>query len=215
MLNSLLNLKPLTLVEVASRTVMREAFLNPSSGRFECPYWFFQHLDADGTLVVAGPGGHEAKLSAIDVMNLIPRGPVKVMAMPLATFMQRLSLDPVVLHKTLTADCYEPASVMAARRERRGDFSYTVWFDRAELNTSTTFTAPLMDGEARRIKPLTRRANMPVRNMTSPSSWSADNAAALIGRVHSRKATAFFDAALRHNAVMTSRLAALDAAIQS
>lgn len=213
LLNSLLNLTPLTLIEVASPPVMREAFRSPSSGRFECPYWFFQYVDADGMLVVAAAGGRQAKIDAIDVMNVIPMQPVRVMAMPSETWLQRLSMDHGARRKAPAADCYEPASVMSARRERTGTFSYCVWFDRTELNTSPGCLAPLMDGEHRRIEQLTRRARMPVDNMKSPSYWSADNAAAAISRLHAKKAAAFFDSALKHNSRRTSKLAGLDAAV--
>lgn len=213
MLNSLLDLQPLTLIEVASAPAMREAFTHPGKGRFECPYWFFQHLDSDGRLVVSSPGGRLETIDALDVMNVIPRPTIRVMAMPASTFLERIHMSHAELARTLSPDCYEPACVRAAQRGTSG-FSYYVWFDRPELNDRPAFAAPLMDGERARLLPLTLRRNMPVSNAASSSNWSADSASEGIEKVHAKKASAFIAAALQSKSRTITKLAALDAALQ-
>lgn len=213
MLNSLLNLQPLTLLEVANAPQMREAFIHPDKGRFECPYWYFQHMDSDGRLVVASPGGRLEAIDALEVMNVIPRPTIRVMAMPVSTFHERMRMSHAERARTLRPDCYQPACVRAAQRGPSG-FSYYVWFDRPEWNVRPSFAAPLMDGERARLLPLTSRRNMPVSNSASPSNWSSDAAAEGIEKLHAKKASAFIAAAIKSKSRTISKLAALDAAIQ-
>ncbi|MFN9475144.1 hypothetical protein [Acidovorax sp.] len=201
------------MIDVANAPAMRDAFINPSKGRFECPYWFFQHLDSDGRLVVASPGGRLEKIDALDVMNVIPRPAIRVMAMPVSTFHARLSMSPAERARSLGPACYQPACVRAAQAGRAG-FSYYVWFDRPELNELPSFIAPLMDGEHARLRPITSRRNMPVSNSASSSNWSADSVAAGIEKAHAKKAGSFIAAAIQAKSKMVTKLAAVDAALQ-
>jgi hypothetical protein len=212
MLNKLFKLPPLTMVEIADRSTLREAFIEPRKGLFECPYWFFQRVHADGRLVVASPGGGLENVDAIDVMNIIPTEPIRVMAMPSQIFIKRLGLSHQERYDTRGPECFRPAYVMAAQRDRFGGFDYNVWFEAHEFNVSSTYTAPLLDGERERLKPLTTRRNMPVRNLSTSANWSSDTKAQGIERTHAKKAKSFVAAAMQGKSRMVARHCGLDAA---
>lgn len=189
MLNTILHLTPLTLLEVASKSVIREAtqWSRMHKVALEQPYWFFQGMRSDGLLKIASPGGQAECITAIDVMNIIPMDPIRVLAMPPSQFRKR-SPD------RNAPDRYAPASVIGALRSRYG-FDYQVLFDDEALRESSSWLAPLAPGERERLLPLTRRTRMPVSS-TSSSNWSADGEIKKIERTNKKACSVFFSKAL-------------------
>lgn len=190
MLNTIMGIKPLSLLEVASKRVIREAtqWSRMHGGPAEQPYWFFQGLRADGMLKIASPGGHAEVIEALDVMNVIPMEPIRVMAMPPSRFAKARTLQRGA------PELYAPASVLNAVRTRY-DFEYRVLFDDDSLNESSSWLAPLAAGERARLAPLTRRTRMPVSGASS-ANWSADGEANKIERRHVKACRLFFAKAL-------------------
>lgn len=212
MLNSILGLTPLTKVEIADKRALREARIQPSRGVIDQPYWFFMHVHADGKLAVSTPGGCRENIDATDVMNIIaPTVQIRAMAMPRPIFQDRSRRLQTGRRDPPGPECYHPGWVIAAYRDRWGRFDYNVWFDNPDFNVSSTYAAPLMDGEHGRLKPLTTRRNMPVSTRYSPANWSADSAALAIEAAHAKKAKLLVRAALQGDVRTTSRLASLDA----
>lgn len=211
LLSNLLNLAPLTKVEVSDKTAIRESRIASSNGFTDLPYWYFQHIHTNGSMVVSTSGGCRSNIDAMDVMNILPSKPIRVMAMPSSVFIMRLSLHYPECTTAPTLDCYHPAYVMRAQRDAWGNFDYNVWFENPDLNTNSKFAAPLMDGERQRLKSLTKRCNMPVRNLSATSNWSEDSQARKIERQHAKHAKAFIAAALQGNAKIKTRMASLDA----
>lgn len=75
--NTLLSLRPLDLVEISSKDVIKEAryFSRMNMGAsIDTPYWFFQRIDSDGAIVVASPSGYTEKIDATDISNVIRTG---------------------------------------------------------------------------------------------------------------------------------------------
>lgn len=190
MLNSILNLTPLTLIEVASKRVIREAsqWSRMYEVPKELPYWFFQGMHSEGEMLIASPSGHGERISALDVMNVIPTAPIRTLAVPPSRF------NELGRHKPGSPEPYAPASVLCAIRTRYG-FEYQVLFDDEGLRTSSTWLAPLAPGERERLKPLTRRTRMPVSSMSS-ANWSADAEPKKIERHHAKACKHFFSRAL-------------------
>lgn len=190
MLNTIMGIKPLSLLEVASTRVIREAtqWSRMHGGAAEQPYWFFQGLRHDGLLMIASPGGHSEAIEALDVMNVIPMEPIRVLAMPPRRFALARTLKPG------SPELYAPACVLNAVRTRY-DFEYRVLFDDDSLNESSSWLAPLAAGERARLAPLTRRTRMPVSSMSS-ANWSADGYPNKIERRHVKACRLFFSKAL-------------------
>lgn len=190
MLNTIMGIKPLSLLEVASKRVSREAtqWSRMHGGPAEQPYWFFQGLRHDGLLMISSPGGHAEALQAQDVMNIIPMEPIRVLAMPPSRFALARKLSPG------SPELYAPACVVNAIRTRYS-FEYRVLFDDDSLNESSSWIAPLAAGERARLAPLTRRTRMPVSSMSS-SNWSADGEIKKITRANQKACSAFFSKAL-------------------
>lgn len=190
MLNSILSLTPLTLIEVASKRVIREAsqWSQMYEVPKELPYWFFQGMHSEGEMLIASPSGHGERISALDVMNVIPTAPIRTLAIPPSRFKELGRQKPGSL------ELYAPASVLCAIRTRYG-FEYQVLFDDEALRTSSSWLAPLAPGERERLKPLTRRTRMPVSSMSS-ASWSADAESKKIERHHAKACRHFFSHAL-------------------
>lgn len=209
-LNALLQLLPLTLVEVADKRALREAHIGPAKDVYQCPYWFFQHVHADGRLVVASPGGGRENIDAVDVMNIIPTEPMRVMAMPRCIFESRLRDTSPTKYQRQVPEHYHPACVMGAQRDRWGGFNYHVWFDDPDFNVSGTYTAPLLDADRARIKPLTSRRTMPVSNFRSSANWSAGTKASQIADFHAKKAADFVAASLKGEQRKLAKLCSLD-----
>ncbi len=195
MLNSILNLTPLTLLEVASKRVIREAtqWSRMHTVLKELPYWFFQGMHSEGEMLIASPAGHTELISALDVMNVIPMEPIRTLAVPPSRF------KDLGRHERGSLELYAPASVVSAMRSRWG-FEYRVLFDDEALRTSSTWLAPLAPGERERLKPLTRRTRMPVSSMSS-ANWSADAEPKKIERHHAKACKHFFSRALSPVAV--------------
>ena len=196
MLNSILSLTPLTLIEVASKRVIREAsqWSRMYAVPKELPYWFFQGMHSGGEMLIASPSGHGERISALDVMNVIPTEPIRTLAVPPSRF------NEMGRHKTGSLELYAPASVLCAIRTRFG-FEYQVLFDDEALRTpSNTWLAPLAPGERERLKPLTRRTRMPVSSLSS-ANWSADAESKKIERHHAKACRHFFSRALSTVAV--------------
>jgi hypothetical protein len=105
MLNSILNLTPLTLIEVASKRVIREAsqWSRMYEAPKELPYWFFQGMHSEGEMLIASPSGHGERISALDVMNVIPTEPIRTLAVPPSRFNELGRL------KTGSLELYAPA----------------------------------------------------------------------------------------------------------
>lgn len=186
-----LGLNPLDRVLVASKHALREAnaFLQLGYRKdIELPYWFYQGVREDGMLRLMAPNGYVDYVDPLEVQDLIPGEPVKVTAMPRELYLARVKLPLAARQSAPGDEWYREGSVMHASRDRWGGFAYTIWFDDDQFNGdhSKTFTPPLKDGEARRIKPLTRRQRMPVA-WQGAGSRSADhgvvNAATKVERV--------------------------------
>lgn len=208
MLNTLLSLRPLDLVEISSKDVIKEAryFSRMNMGAsIDTPYWFFQRIDSDGAIVVASPSGYTEKIDATDISNVIRTDQIRTMAMPAAKLRRKLGA------RCVAEDLYAPASIVSAMRDRWGRFEYRVWFDEAELNESETYFAPLADGEKNRLHPLTVRTRMPVMCAKGAAPWSSDRASRKIAVKHQKLANDFIAAVLGGNRRTVTRLASLDA----
>ena len=110
MLNSILSLTPLTLIEVASKRVIREAsqWSRMYEVPKELPYWFFQGMHSEGEMLIASPSGHGERISALDVMNVIPTAPIRTLAIPPSRF------NELGRQKPGSLELYAPASVLCA-----------------------------------------------------------------------------------------------------
>lgn len=197
MLNQILQLTPLTLIEVADKHALRDAAIGHRLRPWVCPYWFFQHVHADGRLTVSSPGGGRENIDAIDIMNIIPTEPIRTMAMPSSVFLDRLCLPYSERNRSEDSKSYHPGYVMAAHRDRWANFDYNIWFDNPEFNVSSTYFAPLPAAERDRLKKLTTRQNMPVRNLSAKSNWSCDSLPLRNEAAHIKKAKLFLVAALQ------------------
>lgn len=195
-LNAILNLTPLTLVEVASRRLIREAaqWARMHSTPVEQPYWFYQGLHTDGSLLVAAPSGHTERIDALDVMAIIPAEPIRTKAMPPVHFLEWQKAQRSGA-RAVPHELYAPGSVLGATRDRWGRFEYRVLFDDPALNTSSTWLAPLPDDERKQLYALTKRTRMPVSSK-SASNWSADSEAKKIERRNRKACSAFFSLCL-------------------
>ena len=196
MLNTILNLTPLTLLEVASRPIIREAaqWARMHSMPLEQPFWFYQGLHPSGALQVASPSGHGELIDALDVMTIIPAEPIRTRAMPPCHFLlwQKAQRSGA---RAVPKELYAPGSVLGAQRDRWGRFEYRVLFDDPTLNTSSTWLAPLPDDERSRLHGLTRRTRMPIISK-SAAGWSADGEAKKIERRNRKACSAFFTKSL-------------------
>ncbi|WP_087864233.1 hypothetical protein [Comamonas thiooxydans] len=199
MLNAILNLTPLTLLEVATRRIIREAEQRArmDSTPLEQPFWFYQGLHPDGSLLVASPSGHIERIDALDVMSIIPTEPIRTKAMPPARFLEWQKARPGCA-QARPSDLYEPGVVLGATADNRGRFEYRVLFDDPALNTSATWLAPLPDEERIKLSSLTKRTRMPVSGK-SGANWSADAESKKIERRSRKACGAFFSQCLALN----------------
>lgn len=196
MLNSILSLTPLTLVEVATKRLLREAasWSRMNSAPLEQPYWFYQGMHKDGKLIVASPGGSTELIDALDVMNIIPMEPIRTRAMSPRHYIEWDGMNRRGIRIPPDA-LYSPCSVLGAIKVRYGRFDYFVAFDDPSLNTSSTWQAPIPDEERARLLSLTRRTRMPVRSSSS-AGWSSDSEVQKIERTAQRECRGFFSQAL-------------------
>ena len=208
-LGALLRFSPLTLLEVADRHAIRESSIAPRKGHLELPYWFFQY-EEEGQLVVATPGGMRSRVAPEEVTNVVQAPSVRVMAMPRSVFIERLRHVPSA-QVSEEPSSYRPAFVVLAQRDRWGSFDYHVRFEDPAFNDSDTYFAPLLASDRARIKPLTNRRNMPVRNYSASSPWSCDAKSRSSERARAKLAKAFFSAALQGDPIRTHKLSELDA----
>jgi hypothetical protein len=214
-----LGLKPLDRVLVASKHALREANAFHQLGyrkAVELPYWFYQGVREDGMLRLMAPNGYVDYVDPLEVQDLIPGEPIKVMAIPREFFLARLKLPLAERVAAPGDEWYREGSIMHAQRDRWGGFAYRIWFDDERFNGehSDTFTPTLKDGEERRVKPLTRRHRMPVAwRGSGPSSaeHGVANAATKVERVvgsfiqaaligDNRKVAALLDVSINHKA---------------
>ncbi len=217
-LGSVLGLRPLDRVMIVSNSALREvALFGQQHGRqIDLPFWYFQYVDGDGHLVLRAPGGSVTAVSAHDVCDVIAGEPVKVMAMPLARWLERSRLPLAERQGMPARDCYSPASILFARRDRWGRCEYLVRFDDASLNSpgdGTTRTAPLADDDHRSLQARTRRTLMPVTSWPcGRANWSAEQGVEHARSVVRADADAFVRAALSGDKARVDELALRDAA---
>jgi ribosomal protein S27AE len=172
-------------------------------------------VTAEGELLLRSPGGHSVRISPLDVCDIIKGKQIKVMAMPLSTWIARSRLPLKDKQQQRPGpNCYAPASVLHAHKDRWGRCSYYVRFDSPELNApsdGTTRHAPLCDDDHRELPRRTRRTAMPVTSWPSGAAWSADHGVTHASANVQRDARAFFKAALQGQAAEASALACRDA----
>ncbi len=209
-LGALLQLTPLTLLEIADKRALRDASIGPGDDGLAFPYWFFQY-EEDGELIVASPGGTRSRVSPQDVAGIVRTDPIRVLAMPRSVFADRLRLPLAARNGKPDLTNFHPASVLRAQRDRWGHFDYWVRFDEPRFNESDTFIAPLLDEERARIKPLTNRRCMPVRSHTGFSAWSCDAKAKTAQHRDAKHMRALITAALEGNWAKAARLSERDA----
>lgn len=195
-MGSMLNIQPLTLLEVASQRTICEAaqWSRMHGASMEQPYWFFQYVQ-DGMLVISTPGGHAECVDPLEVSNIIPAEPVRVMAMPPCRWGDWSKRTRATSTQDALAELVAPASVIAALRDRWGRFEYRVRFDEPALNTSSSWLAPMLQSERDRLKPITKRTRMPVVSQSS-ASWSVTGQPKTIERQYAKACNAFFARAL-------------------
>jgi hypothetical protein len=213
-----LGLCPLDRVMISSQAVLRECRILSSSkaGRLiDLPFWYFQLVTAEGELLLRSPGGHAVRISPLDVCDIIKGKPIKVMAMPLSTWLARSRLPLKDRQQQRPGpDCYAPASVLHAHKDRWGQCSYYVRFDCPEVNApsdGTTRHAPLCDEDHRELPKRTRRTAMPVTSWPNGAAWSADHGVGHASATVERDTQDFFKAALQGQASVASELASKDA----
>jgi hypothetical protein len=218
-LSSALGLRPLDRVMIVSQAALREVALfgQQNGRRIEPPFWYFQYVDEDGHLVLRAPGGSVTAVSAHDVCDVIAGEPVKVLAMPLATWRERTRLPIAERQSEPAPACYASASVLYARRDRWGNHDYLVRFDDPSLNSSgdgTTRTAPLSDEDHHSLQARTRRTLMPVTSWPSRgTNWSADHGVLRAQAIVRADAAAFVRSALSGDRSRVELLAVRDAAV--
>lgn len=195
-----LGLRPLDRVQVGDAKAIREAGFDRISVNHQAtslPFWFFTSVATNGQLRLMSPGGYVHDVDAIDIVDIRRADPIRVRAMPQGTFLERLRLSVKDRQQAPGPDCYEPAMLLYAQRDRWGNFDYAVAFEDEALNTEGYCNrfAPLHDEDRRKIRTLTNRTRMPVRS-TSSASWSADKGTQRAEEKARRHARAFVSAAL-------------------
>jgi hypothetical protein len=207
-----LGLRPLDRLQIHSDRAIAD---NLSFQRFtakpqQLPFWYFQRIVGD-QLEVRSPGGYSAKVSPLDVCDVIPGEPLRVQAVPSIKYLQwlRMPLSARAGGFRATPDLCAPASVMHASRTRHGQFEFYVLFDDPEFNDSATWIAPLPTDERKRLEPLARRTRMPVSASTGAANHSADTGCRASEALHRRAAAVFVRAACAGNGAATSRLTSL------
>jgi hypothetical protein len=160
-LASLLSIPPLSKVQVASRTVIREA--GYSSGPSTLPFWFFQCV-RDGLLELRSPGGYVQRVSPHDVCDVVAAEPLIVNAMPRARFTQRLALSVQERQRSYGDHLFEPAQVMWVTKDKwaRVDSVYLRFISDAHNDDPGTFACSVSDESRKLLNTVARRDRLPV-----------------------------------------------------
>ena len=204
MLHRMLELTPLTKLLVGDRSTIRDARFMADGRWIELPYWFYQYTNQHGELVASSPGGYLANLAPTDVFDMIPAEPIRVKALSAPAYLRHLKANS---HGPAAPEYFTDASVIMAFKDRWGGFDYRVRFDDPDLNTSSTYFAPIPKEDRERIAKLINRRNIPVVNYRSSSPWSADQVAKSISLAAEKKTRKFFAVALSGDARRTTKLA--------
>ena len=160
-LASLLSIPPLSKVQVSSKAVIRDAsaFGEP----IVLPFWYFQ-CEREGLLELRSPGGYVARISPLDVCDVVLADPLIVDAMPRARFTQRLSLSPQERLSSHGPHLFEPAHVMWVAKDKWGrvDAVHVRFVDDALNDAPGPIACGVSDESRSLLNAASRRDRLPV-----------------------------------------------------
>lgn len=161
-LAQILDLPPLTKVQVNSKETIREASLDPTSVD-PIPWWFVQGQE-DGRLLLMSPGGYKHAVSPHDICDVLPSEPIIVMAMPRKTFLERLGLSPLQRSASYGSHLFEPAHVKNVTKSKWGEIDqvHVQFIDPRHNEGSKTFACPVDDASTELLNKIASRKVMPV-----------------------------------------------------
>lgn len=194
-LATLMALIPLDRVQINSRHEISEAraFARYCNTFQELPYFYFQRLVGE-LMEVRSPGGYCTMVSPLDVCDVIHGAPITVQAMPDAVFRQRLGLTPLQRNASPPGpECFFPAYVLYAEKDRFGFSTPVVWFVDDSFNGGRPTRGCLTDAGRRDFSHLANRRIMPVMSRTA-ANHSADGGTEK-SAAYARRATSLFIAA--------------------
>lgn len=160
-LASLLSIPPLSKVQVASRTVIREAGF--TGGPSTLPFWFFQCV-RDGLLELRSPGGYVHRVSPHDVCDVVPAEPLIVGAMPRARFTERLRLSARERQLCYGPHLFEPAQVMWVSKDKwaQVDSVYVRFLSEEHNHDPAPIACSITDESRNLLNAVARRDRLPV-----------------------------------------------------
>lgn len=173
-LAQILDLPPLTKVQVNSKETIREASLDPRSVD-PIPWWFVQGQE-NGQLLLMSPGGYKHAVSPHDICDVLPSEPIIVMAMPQKTFLERLGLSPLERNATHGPHLFEPAHVKNVTKTKWGklDQVHVQFIDPRHHEGSKTSPSPVDDASRELLNKIANRNVMPVsKSGDSSANFSA------------------------------------------
>lgn len=187
-------LSPLNRVQINSKREISEscAFARYPNIIEELPYFYLQRLVGE-QMEVRSPGGYCTLVSPLDVCDVIRGTPITVLAMPDAVFRQRSSLTPLQRNAAPGPECFFPAHVLFAEKDRYGFAIPSVWFVDQALNRDRPTRGILPDAATRDFSRLASRRIMPVMSR-SAANHSADSGTEVCA-AHATRVTRLFIAA--------------------
>lgn len=207
-LAKVMGLRPLDRVQINSKQKISESRLlrDHSTAPDELPYYYFHRVVGE-QFEVRSPGGYMDRIDPLEVCDVVPGQPVLVDAMPRSVFVNRLKLSVTERNHPAGPECYAPAYVLHATKNRWGQVEVGVWFVDDALNDANIWTAPLARDERNRIESLVRRTVMPVLSRAS-ASYSADHGLAHAEKFAARISSLLITAGLGGDTVAVAKLAA-------
>jgi hypothetical protein len=173
----ILNLAPLTKVQVLTRATLNDASISLPPGRppAPLPFWYVQGQN-NGMLELMSPGGYKCNVTPQDVCDVLASEPVEVMAMPRHIFIERSSLTAKERHETHGPHLFEPAFVASVTKDKWGRIDQVfVRFKDPQFNIGASSCASAVDDASQKLlSEIATRHRMPIVKWGDRSaSWSA------------------------------------------
>lgn len=171
-LGTLLQLKPLDRVQIASQREIRESMMFTFGNvRHDLPWWYVQRIFPDGRIEVRNPSGYAATILHTDICDYRPGTPIEVRAMSRRGFIESSKVSWDERQNDPTGEkYYSKATVLSAIKSKY----WHQYFVAIEGENTADWLAPIFPEDLPALEKLTRRTNMPVGGRNLRHAVNAD-----------------------------------------